>query len=132
MLGSILAPHPLRPDWILESHLAQKVDLDSIKRSVINTATASGDNDTSKRSENTAIIADENHLFEGSVKIDNFNTAVVVEEVVSISKEDLDKATRVLEAASLREEKAELEHKEKISADQFQTAIIAGLVERGS
>ena len=72
MLGSILAPHPLRPDWILESHLAQKVDLDSIKRSVINTATASGDNDTSKRSENSAIIADENHLFEGSVKIDNF------------------------------------------------------------
>ena len=57
---------------------------------------------------------------------------MVVDEVVSISKEDLDKATRVLEAASLREEKAELEHKEKISADQFQTAIIAGLVERGS
>ena len=132
MLGSILAPYTLRPDWILESHLAQKVDLDSIKRSVINTATASGDNDTSKRSENTAIIADENHLFEGSLKIDNFNTAVVVDDVVSISKEDLDKATRVLEAASLREEKAKLKHKEKISADQFQTAIIAGLVERGS
>ena len=54
-----------------------------------------------------------------------------VEEVLSVSNKDLVKATRVLEAASLREKKKELRKEETILGHQLQMAIIAEMVERG-
>ena len=59
------------------------------------------------------------------------NTLNIVEEVLSVSMEDLVKATRVLEATNLRQKKEELRNDERILAHQLQTAIVAGLVERG-
>lgn len=55
-----------------------------------------------------------------------------MEEVLSVSIEDLARATRVLEAANLRQEKEELGKDEINLTHQLQTAIIAGLTERGN
>ena len=57
---------------------------------------------------------------------------IIVEEVLSVSIEDLARATRVLEAANLRQEKEELGKDEINLTHQLQTAIIAGLTERGN
>ena len=59
------------------------------------------------------------------------NALNVVEEVLSVSMKDLVKATRVLEAAKLRQEKEELRKDETILGHQLQMAIVAGLVEKG-
>ena len=52
--------------------------------------------------------------------------------MLSVSIEDLARATRVLEAANLRQEKEELGKDEINLTHQLQTAIIAGLTERGN
>ena len=62
---------------------------------------------------------------------ESVNTVNVVEEVPSVSMEDLVKATRVLTAANLRQKKGQLRKDETILADQLQMAIVAGLVEKG-
>ena len=93
MLGSILAPHPLRPGWSLRSHHVQRNPDDEANKSA--------------------------------------NALNVVEEVLSVSTEDLVKATRVLEAANLRQKKEELRKDETILGHQLQMAIVAALVERG-
>ena len=94
ILGSIIAPHPLRPGWSLERHSVQR-----------------------------------NHPDEKASR--GVNIVNVVEEVLSVSMEDLVKATRVLTAANLRQKKEEIRKDESILAHQLQMAIVAGLVERG-
>merc|ERR1712130_919614 len=89
VLGSILAPHPLRPGWSLERQYAHRNSDDAAN-----------------------------------------NALSIVEEVLSVSNKDLVEATRVLEAASLREKKKELRKDETILGHQLQMAIIAEMVER--